>query len=90
MNCLPEPLQDTIYTYEHQLRLADVMQELLTHKIKCMFNIQYSQAFKMMYRHPDGSLRLSVTIDRIEVSASQLLKRIRDMKATYGIMESLL
>ena len=78
MNFLPEPVQDIIYTYEHQLRLADVMQELLTHKIKCMFNIQYSQAFKMMYRHPDGSLRLSVTIDRTEVSASQLLNRIRD------------
>ena len=31
----------------------------------------------MMYRHPDGNLRLSVTIDRIEVSASQLLNRIR-------------
>ena len=56
------------------------MRDLLTHKIKCVFNIQYSQAFKMMYRHPDGSLRLSVTIDRIEVSASQFLKRIRKGK----------
>ena len=70
MNLLPEPLQDTIYTYAHQLRLADVMQELLTHKIKCMFNIQYSQAFKMMYRHPDGSLRLSVTM--IELKCQRL------------------
>ena len=80
MNFLTEPLHDTIYTYEHQLRLADVMQELLTHKIKCMFNIQYSQSFKMMYRHPDGGLRIYATIDRIEVSTPHVLKRIREIK----------
>ena len=80
MNFLPKPLQDIIYTYEHQLRLADVMQELLTRKINWMFNMQYNQTFKMMYRHPDRSLRLSVTIDLIEVSAYQLLNRIRKRK----------
>ena len=80
MNFLPEPLQDIIYTYEHQLRFADVTRELLTHKIKCVFNVQFSQAFRMKYRHPDGSLRPCITIDRIEVSASQLLNRIRKSK----------
>ena len=78
MNFLPEPLQDTIYMYEHQLGFADVMRELLIHRIKCVFNIQFSQAFRMKYRHPDGSLRPCITIDRIEVSASQLLNRIRE------------
>ena len=55
MNFLPEPLQDIIYTYEHQLRFADVMRDLLLNKINCVFNIQFSQAFRMKYRHPDGS-----------------------------------
>ena len=80
MNFLPEPLQDIIYTYEHQLRFADAMRDLLLNKIICVFNIQFSQAFRMKYRHPDGSLRLSVTIDLIEVSAYQLLNRIRKRK----------
>ena len=80
MNFLHEPLQDTIYTYEHQLRFSDVMRELLTHRIKCVFNVQFSQAFIMKYRRPDGSLRPCITIDRIEVSASQLLQRIRERK----------
>ena len=80
MNVLPEPLQDTIYTYEHQLRFAVVMRELRTHRIKCVFNVQFSQAFIMKYRQPDGSLRHCITIDRIEVSASQLLKRIREIR----------
>ena len=80
MNFLLEPLQDTIYTYEHQLRLADVMQELFMHRLKCVFNIQFSEAFRMKYRHPDGSLRPCMNIDRIEVTASQLLNRIRERK----------
>ena len=80
MDTLPEPLQDMIYTYEHQLRFADVTQELLTHRIKCVFNIQFNQAFWMKYRHPDGSLRHCITIDEIEVSPSQLCIRIRERR----------
>ena len=56
MNFLPEPVQDTTYAYKHQLRFADVMRDLLLNKINCVFNIQFSQAFRMKYRHPDGSL----------------------------------
>ena len=80
MNTLPEPLQDTIYVYEHQLRHWDVMRELLMHKINCVFNVQCDQAFRMKYRHPYGSLRPCITVDRIEVSASQLLQRMRERK----------
>ena len=80
MNLLPEPLQDTIYTHVHQLRYADVMQELLTHRIKCVFNVQFSQALLMKFRHTDGSLRPCITIGNIEVSSSQLLHRIRERR----------
>ena len=77
MNLLPESLQDTIYTDEHQLRLADVMQELLIHRIKCVLNVQCIEAYRVKYRHTYGSLIPCITIDRIEVSASQLLQRLR-------------
>ena len=80
MDILPEPILDKIFRYEHQLRYADVMRELLMHRIKCVFNIQFSQAFSMKYRHPDGCLRPCITIDKIVVSASQLLNRIRGRK----------
>ena len=78
MNTLPEVLENTIYTYKHQLRYWDVMRELLEHKINCVFNVQFNQVYTMKYRHPDGSLRPCITIDRIEVSASQLLHGIRE------------
>ena len=77
---LPNEVASVIYNYEHQLRYSDVMQELLFSKVQCVFNVQLSQAFRMKYRHPDGSLRPCITIDRIEVSASQLLNRIRERK----------
>ena len=80
MTKLPDEVMKIIYTYEHQLRHWDVMRELLMHKINCVFNVQFSQAFRMKYRHPDGSLRPCITIDRIEVSSSQLLQRIRERK----------
>ena len=77
---LPNDVLSVIYIYEHQLRYSDVMRELLLSKIQCVFNVQSSQAFRMKYRHPDGSLRPCITIDRIDVSASQLLNRIRKQK----------
>ena len=80
MNLLPESVLDTIYVYEHQLRHCDVMRELLMHKINCVFNVQCDQAFRMKYRHPDGSLRRCINVDRIEVSPSHLLHRIRIRK----------
>ena len=80
MTKLPDDVMKIIYTYEHQLRHWAVMRELLMHKIKCVFNVQFSQAFRMKYHHPDGSLRPCITIDRIEVSASELLQRIRERK----------
>ena len=80
MTKLPDDVMDIIYTYEHQLRHGDVMRELLMHKINCVLNAQFSQAFRMKYRHPDGSLRPCITIDRIEVSSSQFLQRIRERK----------
>ena len=80
MTKLPDDVINIIYTYEHQLRHWDVMREQLMHKINCVFNVQFSQAFRMKYRHPDGSLRPCITIDRIEVSSSQLLQRIRERK----------
>ena len=80
MTKLPDDVINIIYTYEHQLRHWDVMRELLMHKINCVFNVQFSQAFRMKYRHPDGSLRPCITVDRIEVSSSQLLQRIRERK----------
>ena len=80
MTKLQDDVMNIIYTYEHQLRHWDVMRELLMHKINCVFNVQFSQAFRMKYRHPYGSLRPCIDIDRIEVSASQLLQRIRERK----------
>ena len=80
MTKLPDEVMNIIYTYEHHLRHGDVMRELLMHKTNCVFNVQFSQAFRMKYRHPDGSLRPCITIDRIEVSSSQLLQRIRERK----------
>ena len=80
MTKLPDEVINIIYTYEHQLRHWDVMRELLMHKINCVFSVQFTQAFRMVYRHPDGSLRPCITTDRIEVSASQLLQRIRERK----------
>ena len=82
MTKLHDAVMNIIYTYEHQLRHGDVMRELLMHKINCAFNVQFSQAFRTKYRHPDGSLRPCFTIDRIEVSSSQFLQRIREIKYT--------
>ena len=84
MTNLSDGVINIIYTYDHQLRHWDVMRELLEHKINCVFNVQFNQVYTMKYRHPDGSLRPCITIDRIEVSASQLLHRIRERKHLWN------
>eukprot|EP00969_Alexandrium_andersonii_P367071 15469913-Alexandrium_andersonii.AAC.1 len=75
---LPDEVINMIYTYEHQLSPWDVMRELLMRKTNCVLNVQMGQAFRMRYRHPDGSLRPCITIDRIEASSSELLQMTRN------------
>ena len=82
MTKLPDEVMNIIYNYEHQLRHWDVMRELLMHKINCVFNVQFSQAFRMKYRHPDGSLRPCITVDRIGVIISIVTENTRK-KMTY-------
>ena len=77
---MPDEVIDVMCNCDHQLRHWGVMRELLMHNVNCVFNDQFSQSFRMKYRHPDGSLILCNTIDRIEVSAFHLLQRIRDSK----------
>jgi hypothetical protein len=85
MTKLPGDVISIIYTYEHQLRYSDVMRELLLSKIQCVFNVQFNQALHMKYRLPCGSLRPCITIDRIEVSTSELLQKIRERQNYFFI-----
>ena len=80
MGILPEPILDKIFRYEHQLRYADVMRELVFHVINCVFKVQLSQAYNMKVRHPDGTLVPSININRIQVSPFGLLHRKRNSR----------
>ena len=80
MDILPEPILDKIFRYEHQLRYADVMRELVFHVINCVFKVQLSQAYNMKFRHPDGPFVPSININRIQVSPFGLLHRIRNSR----------
>ena len=83
MDILPEPILEKIFRYEHQLRYADVMRELVFHVINCVFKVQLSQAYNMKYRHPDGTLRPCIDIHSIYVSSSGLLHRIRNSRDSF-------
>ena len=83
MDILPEPILDKIFRYEHQLRYADVMRELVFHVINCVFKVQLSQAYNMKFRHPDGTLVPSIYINRIPVSHFGLLHSIQHSRDSF-------
>lgn len=80
MDMLPAPILDHIFRYEHQLRYADVLRELVFHVINCVFKIQIKQAYNMKFRHPDGTCVPSININRIHVPSFKLLHIIRNSR----------
>jgi hypothetical protein len=85
MNRLPEDVLDTIYKYKHQLEYAKVMEELIQHKINCRFNVTIDMITYMFYVNEDGVRIYSVDVSSIDVSAFQILNRIRN-KSYYNII----
>ena len=83
MDILPEPILDKIFRYEHQLRYADVMRELVFHDIMRVFKVQLSQAYNMKSRHLDGTLVPSISINSRHVSSFKLLHRIRNSRDSF-------
>ena len=74
---LPEDVLDTIYKYKHQLEYAEVMEDLIQHKINCRYNVTIGMLPYMFYWNEEGEQIPSIVVSDIEVFAFEILRRIR-------------
>ena len=75
---LPEDVLDTIYKYKHQLEYAEVMEDLIQHKINCRYNVTIGMLPYMFYWNEEGEQIPSIVVSDIEVSAFEILSRIKN------------
>ena len=74
---LPEDVLDTIYKYKHQLEYAEVMEDLIQHKINCRYNVTIGMLPYMFYWNEEGEQIPSIVVSDIEVFAFEILSRIK-------------
>ena len=77
MNRLPEDVFDKIFKYKHEIEYAKVMEDLIHHKINCRYNVTIGMLTYMFYLNEDGVRILSIEVSDIEVSAFEILSRMR-------------
>ena len=76
MNKLPEKIIYHIYKYKHHSEYKDMMDELLSKRILCRYNLSLSAVRQMMYRNKDGVLITCIDLDNIDVGSFELLNII--------------
>ena len=77
MNRLPEDVLDTIYKYKHQLEYAEVMEDLIQHKINCRYNVTISMLPYMFYWNEEGEQIPSIVVSDMDVFAFEILSGIK-------------
>ena len=75
---LPEDVLDTIYKYKHQLEYAEVMEDLIQHKINCRYNVTIGMLPYMFYWNEEGEQIPSIVVSDIEVFAFEILSGIKN------------
>jgi hypothetical protein len=76
MNSLPDDILYKIYNYKHQLEYKNTMDELLSKRIRCRYNLTLSAVRQMKYRDKSGLLVKCIELDNIDVSSFELIKII--------------
>ena len=77
MNKLPDDIIYKIYNYKHQLEYKNTMNELLSKRIRCRYDLTLSAVRQMRYRNHHGLLVKCIELDSIDVSSFELLKIIK-------------
>jgi hypothetical protein len=77
MNKLPDDIIYKIYNYKHQLEYKNTMNELLSKRIRCRYDLTLSAVRQMKYRNHYGLLVKCIELDNIDVSSFELLKIIK-------------
>ncbi len=78
MNKLPDDIIYKIYNYKHQLEYTNTMNELLSKRIRCRYDLTLSSVRQMKYRNPYVLLVKCIELDNIDVSAFELLTIINN------------
>ena len=73
MNKLPEDIMYNIYKYKHHLEYKDTMDELLSKRILCRYNLTLSAVRQMKYSNNVGVLVKCIDLDNIDVGSFELL-----------------
>ena len=76
MNKLPDDIIYKIYNYKHQLEYKNIMDELLSKRIRCRYNFTLLAVGQMKYRNHHGLVVKCIELDNIDVSSFELLKII--------------
>ena len=76
MNKLPDDIIYKIHNYKHQLEYKNIMDELLSKRIRCRYNLTLSAVRQMKYRNHHGLLVKCIELDSIDVPSFELLKII--------------
>ena len=74
---LPEDVLDTIYKYKHQLEYAEVMEDLIQHKINCRYNVTIGMLPYMFYWNEEGEQIPSIVVSDMDVFAFEILSGIK-------------
>ena len=76
MDKLPDDIIYKIYNYKHQLDYKNNMDELLSKRIRCRYDLTLSAVKQMKYRNNHGLLVKCIELDSMDVSSFELLKII--------------
>jgi uncharacterized cysteine cluster protein YcgN (CxxCxxCC family) len=76
MNRLPDDILYKIYYMKHQLEYKNTMDELLSKRIRCRYDLTLSAVRQMKYRNKSGFLVKCIELDNIDVSSFELIKII--------------
>ena len=76
MNKIPEDIIYHIYKYKHHLEYKDTMDELLSKRIFCRYNLTLSAVRQMKYCNKYGVLIKCIDLHNIDVGSFELLNII--------------
>ena len=83
MNKLNDSVLDIIYKYKHQIEMSDVLNELIQHKIHCVYNVTMGDLKYMFYVNKDGVRISCIDISSINVFAYEILNVIKTKTIFY-------
>ena len=84
MNKLNDSVLDIIYKYKQQLEFKDVLNELIQHKIHCVYNVTMNDLKYMFYVNIDGVRVSCLDVSSINVFAYEILNGIKNNKNIFN------